>query len=70
MKLNFRLPNTKLCVIVWFRSPEKKGEIMMPTPANNEDLRNKMLRHKVGFSEIRCVKSVDGYDLAKAMTRI
>ena len=52
-----------MCVVVWYRDG-KKNETLIETPRSNNDLRNTMLMsHRVGFSEIRCVKSVDTAEL-------
>ena len=69
MKVNFKLPNTKLCLVVWFRG-NKHHEEILETPHTNDQLRQRMLEKKVGYSEIRTVKSVDGDSLANAMTRL
>ena len=59
MKTQFVLPSTKLSIVVWYRDG-KKNEQLLPTPASNDILINIMLRnYKVGFSEIRAVKSVE-----------
>lgn len=55
---NFKLPTTKLCTVVWYRNGTK-GEVLMPTPANNNQLVQIMFEHRVGRSEIRAVKPVD-----------
>lgn len=68
MKINFRLPNTKFSVVIWHRGG-KLNKVIMPTPPNNEALRSEMLRHKVGYSEIRAVQSVDPNTLAGSMFR-
>jgi hypothetical protein len=63
IKPNFILPQTKLCTVVWYRNGVK-NETLIETPRSNNDLRNTMLMsHRVGFSEIRCVKSVDTAEL-------
>ena len=53
MKTHFKLPTTKMCIVVWYRDGEKH-EQLMNTPANNDRLVESMLKHKVGYSEIRC----------------
>jgi len=59
MKTNFALPTTKFCVVIWYRNGEKH-ETLMETPFNNTALTDTMLmKHHVGFSEIRAVKSVE-----------
>ena len=58
MKTNFVLPTTKLCTVIWYRNGEKH-EQLINTPANNDRLVEVMLSHKVGYSEIRAVKSVE-----------
>lgn len=56
-----------MCVVVWYRGG-KKSETLIPTPANNDNLRNTMLtQHKVGFSELRTIKAVDGNAIARQM---
>jgi len=66
MKTTFQLPKTKLTTVVWYRGNEAH-ETLIETPHSNDELRNAMLQHKVGFSEIRAVKAVDPNALAKAM---
>lgn len=52
-----------MCVVVWYRN-NKKNETLIPTPVNNEQLRQTMLtQHKVGYSELRTVKAVDAQSL-------
>lgn len=64
---NFRLPNTKTCVVVWYRNG-MKNETLIDTPANMEALKNTMIMsHRVGMSEIRCLKAVRPADLASSM---
>jgi len=58
MKTNFKLPTTKMCIVVWYRNGEKH-EQLINTPANNDRLVEVMLSHKVGYSEIRAVMAVD-----------
>jgi len=58
MKTNFKLPTTKMCIVVWYRNGEKH-EQLINTPANNDRLVEVMLSHKVGYSEIRAVLSID-----------
>ena len=59
MKPIFKLPSTKMCVVVWYRDGVKH-ETLMDTPFNSNDLIDKMLMdHHVGYSEIRTVLSVD-----------
>jgi hypothetical protein len=69
MKINFKLPNTSLCVVIHFRD-DKKGETLIPTPRDNEALRSEMLKRKVGYGEIRGVKSVDTGEIANYMSRV
>lgn len=69
IKPNFILPTTNLCTVVWYRDG-KKNETLIETPRSNNDLRNTMLtKHRVGFSEIRCIKSLYGNDLAATIGR-
>ena len=62
MKTKFKLPNTKLCTVVWYRDGVKH-EQLIETPANKDRLVDMMLKHKVGYSEIRAVKSVEAGEL-------
>ncbi len=62
MKVNFNLPNTKLCIVVWYRNGVK-SEILIDTPANTDRLQQVMLGHRVGLSEIRAIKSVSPLNL-------
>ena len=63
IKPNFILPKTKMCVVVSYRN-DQKNETLIETPKSNNDLRNTMLmKHRVGFSEIRAVKSVEATEL-------
>jgi len=58
-KPNFVLPQTKTCVVVWYRN-NIKCETYIDTPRTNSALFDLMLiRHHVGWSEIRALKSVD-----------
>ena len=66
MKLYFRLPKTKLCVVVWYRN-NQKNEVLIPTPGNNTRLAEIMLQHKVGASEIRAVKPVEASGLIQQL---
>jgi len=69
MKTNFTLPKSTMCVVVWYRN-NKKNETLIPTPSNNDNLRNTMLmQYQVGYGEIRAVKAVNGNDIARSMTR-
>jgi hypothetical protein len=69
-KTNFVLPNTKMCVVVWYRDGKKMEDILIETPKSNNDLRNTMLmNHRVGFSEIRALKAVDTNDLEKSISQ-
>ena len=68
MKPNFILPETKMCVVVWYRNGVK-NETLIPTPASNDSLFNTMLTHHVGYSDIRAVKAVDTNDLVNSIGR-
>ena len=58
-KPNFVLPQTKLCTVLWKRNGVMNKELI-DTPRSNSELFNTMLmKHRVGFSEIRGVQSVD-----------
>jgi hypothetical protein len=69
IKPNFKLPTSTMCIVVWYRNGNK-NETLIKTPATNDGLFNVMLTHRVGFSEIRSVKSVETGDLTRAMTRV
>jgi len=59
MKPNFVLPQTKMCVVVWYRNGAK-NETLIDTPRSNNSLFDLMLmRHHVGYSEIRALKAVE-----------
>lgn len=63
MKTHFKLPITKMCIVVWYRN-NVKHEQLIAIPANNDRLVNTMLMdHKVGYSEIRAVKPVEAQGL-------
>jgi len=52
-----------MCVVISYRDGNKT-ETLIPTPCNNADLRNTMLmKHRVGFSEIRGIKSVEAGEM-------
>ena len=53
-KTKFRLPNTKRCIVVWYRNG-KPNQTTITTPVNCDMLQTEMLKHKVGYSEIRTV---------------
>ena len=69
MKVNFSLPNTRLCIVLTIRD-NKRTEHLIPTPPNNDVLRQRMLEKKIGYSEIKAVKAVDGESLAGQMIKI
>jgi len=69
MKVNFSLPNTRLCIVLTIKD-NKRTEHLIPTPPNNDVLRQRMLEKKIGYSEIKAVKSVDGDSLADKMSRV
>ena len=62
MKTHFKLPTTKMCIVVWYRDGVKH-EQLINTPANNDRLVDTMLKYKVGYSEIRAVLSVEADEL-------
>jgi hypothetical protein len=63
MKTHFKLPKTKMCIVVWYRDG-KAHEQLIDTPANNDILVNTMLmKYHVGFSEIRAVKTIEANEL-------
>jgi len=55
---NFKLPQTKMCVVVWYRNGTRT-EHLIQTPQSNLGLTNVMFQHRVGPSEIRAVKAVE-----------
>lgn len=56
MKNNFRIPNSLMVIVRWFRN-NQFHDTKIKRPANNEMLRLEMLNRGVGYSEIRAVKS-------------
>jgi len=59
MKPNFTLPKTKFSNVVWYRNGNR-NEVLLDTPRSNADLFYTMLvKHRVGFSEIRAVVPVE-----------
>lgn len=52
----FVFPNTRTCVVRWERNGQF-NETIIPTPEGTTGLRNAMLGHRVGYSEIRAVKA-------------
>ena len=69
MKVNFKLPNTRLCIVLTIKDNKRK-EHLMSTPPSNDMLRQRMLEKQIGYSEIRAVKSVDGGQLVEKMGRV
>jgi hypothetical protein len=67
MKVNFKLPNTKMCLVLVFNNNRPPYKELIPTPATNEGLRTAMLAKKVGYSQIRAVEPVKEMDLQSAM---
>lgn len=63
---NFKLPTTKLCIVVWYRNGIKH-ETLINTPSTNEMLVTTMFQHRVGASELRAVKEVNPLDLKASM---
>jgi len=56
---NFKLPKTKLTLVVWYRNGQR-NETLITTPVSCVRLANDMFeQHRVGPSEIRAVKSVE-----------
>jgi hypothetical protein len=66
MKPKFNLPTTKMCVVVYNDNGSQK-EVLVNTPVNNDALFSVMLTHKVGYSQIRAVKSLDATELLGKM---
>ena len=55
-----------MCVVIWYRNG-KKNEQLMDTPGSSDKLIDLMLmRHHVGWSEIRAVQSVDVRELLRS----
>lgn len=69
MKVNFTLPNTRLCIVLTIKD-NNRTEHLIPTPPSNDMLRQRMLEKKIGFSDIKAVKSVDGDSIATQMGRV
>ena len=69
MKVNFTLPNTRLCIVLTIRD-NKRTEHLIDTPRDNDALRQRMLEKKIGYGEIKAVKAVDGDSLAGQMSRV
>lgn len=56
---HFKLPKTKLALVVWFRNGQR-SEQLIPTPVSCSGLANTMFdKYRVGPSEIRAVKPVE-----------
>lgn len=56
IKVKFRIPDSAMVVVRWFRN-NTFHDTKIARPANNEMLRLTMLqKHRVGFGEIRAVK--------------
>ena len=69
MKPKFNLPKTKMCVVV-FKKDDKIQELLLDTPLSNESLFATMLGHKVGYSQIRAVKSVEPTELFNTFHKV
>jgi hypothetical protein len=69
MKVNFKLPNTRLCLVLWYNDGRPQPKELMPTPANNDGLRSAMLAKGVGYSQIRAVQPVREENLVEAINR-
>jgi hypothetical protein len=72
MKVNFRLPNTKMCLVLCYSNNKPSiplPEVLIPTPATNEVLRSLMRNMGIGYGQIRAVKKVDETDLQTAINR-
>ncbi len=63
MKPKFVLPTTKMCVVVYNNQNGNNQEVLMDTPKTNDALFAAMLARKVGYSQIRAVKSVEATEL-------
>ena len=69
MKTRLVLPTTKFSIVIWYRD-NVKHETLIETPFNNTALTDTMLmKHHVGFSEIRAIVSVDPRQLIKGFGR-
>ena len=59
MKPNFVLPQTKLCTVLWNDNGTIRKQLL-DTPKTNSALFHTMLmKHRVGFSQIRGIQSVN-----------
>ena len=54
-----RLPDTKLCIVVWYRNNAKQEDLLIETPANYQVLETVLLRKKIAMSEVRAIKAVE-----------
>ena len=69
MRTNFTIPSTPMTTVIWYRDG-KKNKTLIDTPSNNEMLVHTMLmKHRVGFSEIRALQSVDTKELLGGFRR-
>lgn len=62
LTIKFKLPDTKLAVVVWNRAGQT-NETLIPTPPNHRILAETMLQHGFGVSELRAVKGVHANEL-------
>lgn len=67
IKPTFTLPITKLCTVVWYRNGEKHEQLIDTPRSSNGLIDIMLLKHRVGFSEIRAVKSVDTKELLNSI---
>lgn len=69
MKPTFKFPKTKMCMVIWYRN-NISHETLIDTPFNHDDLFYTMLmKHHVGYSEIRALLAVDPKQLIRAFGR-
>jgi len=61
----FTLPDTATCVVIWERN-DVRHEQLLKTPSSCSGLQQIMLaRYHVGYSEIKCIQSVDPKQLIR-----
>jgi hypothetical protein len=65
LQYEFKLPDTKMCLVVWYRNG-KRHEQLINTPQTCKGLQQIMFaRYQVGYSEIRAIESVDPTQLLR-----
>jgi hypothetical protein len=70
MKPQFKLPQTSMCIVVWYRNGVKH-EQLIDTPFNSAALIDTMLmKYHVGYSELRAVLAVDPKEWVSKLNQI